>query len=120
MAGLGIAVYTDELVDPALAVALRARGYDALSCHEARRINQKINDRDQLIYATEHGRAILSNNIRDFVPLDTRWKRQGRMHAGIMLYVRFPPLGDLLRRVITHLDTVEPDTQRDTLRWLPA
>ncbi len=77
MAGLGIAVYTDELVSPALAIALRTRGYDALSCHAAGRINQKISDRDQLIYATEHGRAILTNNNGDFAPLDTRWKRQG-------------------------------------------
>jgi len=118
MAGLGIAVYTDELVDPALAIELRKRGYDVLSCHEAGRINQKINDRDQLIYAANHERAILTNNKRDFLPLDVRWKRQGRVHAGMMLYTGFPSLGDLLRRVIAHLDRVEPETQHDTVLWI--
>ena len=118
MAGLGITVYTDELVDPVLAVELRKRGYDVLSCHEARRINQKLSDPDQLAYATERERAILTNNQRDFVPLDARWKRQGRTHAGIMLYTGFPPIGDLLRRVIAHLDSVEPDIQRDTVLWV--
>jgi len=118
MAGLGIAVYTDELVDPALAVALRARGYDARSCHEASRINQKISDPDQLAYATAAGRAILTNNALDFVLLDARWKRQERVHAGIILYAKFPSLGDLLRRVIAHLDRVEPETQHDTVLWI--
>jgi len=39
MAGRGILVYTDELVDPALAMALRTWGYDAVSCHEAGQAN---------------------------------------------------------------------------------
>ncbi len=118
MAGRGILVYTDELVDPALAVALRTRGYDAVSCHEAGQANQKIDDPAQLAYASEQGRAILTNNNRDFVPLAVRWKRQGRAHAGMMLYTGFPPLGDLLRRVIAHLDRTEPEAQRDTVLWI--
>jgi len=36
-----------------------------------------------------------------------------------MLYAGVLPLGNLLRRVIAHLDTVSPDTQHDTLLWLP-
>jgi len=51
--------------------------------------------------------------------LDARWKRQGRAHVGIVLYSDFPPIGELLRRVIAHLDTTEPDMQRDTVLWLP-
>jgi len=116
--GRGVAVYTDELVDPALAIELTRRGYNVLSCHAVGRANQRINDRDQLVYATEAGRAILTNNIRDYVPLDVRWKRQGRIHAGMMLYANFPPLGDLLRRVIAHLDAVEPETQHDAALWI--
>lgn len=119
MAGLGVRIYTDELIDPALAIELRKRGYDAMSCHEAKRNNQRISDRDQLIFAAHDGRAILTNNTRDFVPLDVRWKRQGRSHAGITVYAGVPPLGDLLRRVIRHLDTTTPEMQHDTLLWLP-
>lgn len=119
MAGRGVAVYTDELVYSALAAELRRRGYDAVSCHEAGRANQKIGDPAQLAHATGQGRAILTNNNRDFVPLAVRWKRQGREHAGMMLYTGFPPVGELLRRVIAHLDSTEPETQRDTVLWLP-
>ncbi len=119
MAGRGIAVYTDEQVYSALAPQLRRHGYDVVSAHEAGRVNQRISDPAQLAYATEHGRAILTNNSIDFAPLDARGKRQGRAHAGIVLYSGFPPIGELLRRVIAHLDTTEPDMQRDTVLWLP-
>jgi hypothetical protein len=119
MAGLGVALFTDELINPALAVELRTRGYDAVSCHEAGRNNQRISDRDQLSYAAGDGRAILTNNARDFIPLDVRWKRRGRTHIGIVIYAGVPPLGDLPRRVIIHLDTITPEIQHDALLWLP-
>ncbi len=120
MAGRGIAVYTDAQVYSALAVQLRRRGYDAVSAHEAGRVNQRIGDPAPLAYATAHGRAILTNNSGDFAPLDARRKRQGRAHAGIVRYAGFPPVGELLRRVIAHLDATEPAAQHDTLRWLPS
>ena len=44
MTGTGIAVYTDEQISSDLALALRWRGYDALSCREARRVVQGISD----------------------------------------------------------------------------
>lgn len=119
MAELGISIYTDELVDPALAVQLRNRGYDAASCHEAGRNNRRISDRDQRIHATNHGQAILTNNLCDFIPLDVRWKRQGQSHAGIVVYAGVPPFGELLRRVIRHLNATTPEMQHDTVLWLP-
>lgn len=118
MAGLGVTIYTDELVDPALAVALRVRRYDAISCHAMGRNNQRISDRDQLVYAANEGRAILTNNVRDFVPLDVRWKRLGRSHSGIIVYAGVPPFGELLRRVIRHLDETTPEAQYDPVLWL--
>ncbi len=81
--------------------------------------NLRISDHDQLIYATDARRAILTNNVRDFVPLDARWKRQGRSHAGIVTYAGVPPFGELLRRVIRHLDATTLGMQHDTLLWLP-
>lgn len=41
-----IRLYTDEEVHPKLAQALRERGHDALSCHEAGRSNRRIPDPD--------------------------------------------------------------------------
>lgn len=119
MAGLGISIYTDELVDPALAVQLRNRGYDAVSWHEMDRNNRRISDRDQRIYAAREERAILTNNVRDFIPLDMRWKHQGQSHYGIIVYAGVPLFGALLHRMIRHLDATTPEVQYDTVLWLP-
>ena len=58
MAGLGIRLYTDEMIDVRLARALRSRGYDVESCQDAGRSNQGIPDEEQLAYAAGLGRAI--------------------------------------------------------------
>lgn len=118
MAGLGIRLYTDEMIPPELARSLRRRGYDAESCEEAGRANQRIPDEDQLAYATRAGRAILTFNTTDFCPLDAEWKAHGRMHRGIVVAPQISDLGVLLRAVARHLDTYSPDAQDDLLLWL--
>ena len=117
--GLGITLYTDEMVYSRFAAALRSRGYDAVSCAEASRDNRGISDEDQLTYAAAHNRAILTENVADFYPLDAAWKMSGRTHAGIIVFSGIETFGELLRRVITHLDTTSPEAQYDTLLWLP-
>lgn len=118
MAGRGITIFTDEMVYSRLADELRRRGYDAVSCLEAGRSNQEINDAEQLAFATAEGRAILTANAVDFVVLDAEWKAAGHAHAGIMVYANIRDIGTLLRRVIAHLEAVEPETQHDILLWI--
>jgi len=103
MVGLSIRLFTDEDVDPRLAVALRQLGHDAMSCHETGRSNQKIPDHEQLAFATQEGRTILTFNARDYVPLDQEWKSAGLHHAGIIVSPRINDVGELLRRVEGHL-----------------
>ena len=118
MAGLGISLYTDEMIYSRLAATLRMRGYDAISCHEASRADRGIPDDDQLAYAAMAGRSILTANARDFVPMDTRWKNARQVHAGIIVFTGIFDFSSLLRRVIYHLDMTAPETQHDTLLWL--
>ncbi len=47
------------------------------------------------------------------------WKRQGRSHVGIVVYADVPPFGELLHRVIRHLNATTPEMQHDTVLWLP-
>ena len=119
MAGLGVRLFTDEHIFRHLAGALRSRGYDAESCQEAGRASQRIPDHRQLAYARRSGRAILTENVGDFLRLDAEWKAAGRKHAGIILIARtVSDFGELLRRVERHLNTYPPEVQHDTVLWL--
>ena len=118
MAGLGIRLFTDENIRKALAQALRSRGYDVESCHDATRDNLRISDEQQLVYATQQGRAILTFDIEDFFQLERSWKAAGRQHAGIIVAREIRDFGLLVRRVQSHLDNIAPETQLNTLLWL--
>src|SRR4051812_44493949 len=118
MAGLGIHLYTDEMIPGRIAATLRQRGYDVVSCHDVGRANRAIPDEDQLGYAAQDGRAILSFNMVDYVPLDSRWKAAGRQHSGIVVSPAIDDFRRLLRCVQRHLDTYSPEAQADLLLWL--
>jgi hypothetical protein len=62
----------------------------------------------------------LTYNANDFLPLDAAWKAAGRQHAGIIVSPRIGDLGELLRRVIGHLDHYTRAQQHDTVLWLAA
>lgn len=118
MAGLGIRLFTDEMIFPSLAPELRRLGYDAESCPEAKRSYQKISDYSQLAYATQEDRTILTFNRRHFVRLDRDWHARGRRHGGIIISDQVSDFHELVRRVRLHLDTVEDRVQRGRLLWL--
>jgi hypothetical protein len=111
MVGLGIRLFTDEMVIPRLAGSLVRLGYDAESCQWAGRANQGIPDEDQLRYATGQGRAILTFNIGDFERLDRRWKALGLVHGGIIVSPQITRFAELMRRVQLHLDTMPASRQ---------
>ncbi len=115
MAGRGIRLFTDEHVHATLAVVLRQRGYDVITCQEAGMSN--ADDEPLLEYATREGRAILTNNFADFNRLDHAWKAAGRQHAGIILYPQARTFSALLQHIQQHLDTTDPQVQYDTLIW---
>jgi predicted nuclease of predicted toxin-antitoxin system len=74
----------DEHLSPQIAVLLRKAGYDV----------EAVADRDDLVarsdriifdVACREGRAVVTNNIKDFRPLAAEWLAQGRLHAGLIL-----------------------------------
>jgi len=101
---MAIRLYLDEDVDPLLAQVLRDRGVDCLSTHEAN--NRGLSDPDQMAFATAQGRAILTFNVKDFVPLAQKYSASGQHHTGIIVSDHLP-FRDLLRRILSLLLDVE-------------
>ncbi len=76
-------LYLDEHVPVALSSALAAHGVDCLTTQQAGNVGRS--DDDQLTYATQNGRALVTFNRKDFVLLAHQWQEQGRTHAGLIL-----------------------------------
>lgn len=74
----------DEMLSPAIAVELSCAGFDcrAVSSDAALR---GVPDGEVLETAAREGRVLVTDNIRDYVPLSNAWASQGRMHAGLIL-----------------------------------
>jgi len=81
-----IKIYLDEDVDVEIAARLRAYGFDVLTTRDAG--NTGASDEQQLIYAADAQRAILTHNRRDFTRRHKMWRAQGRKHWGILLCKR--------------------------------
>jgi len=101
-----VKLYVDADITPKLARALRQRGYDVLSAHEAG--NTDASDSEQMAFATAQGRALLTCNAGDFtVIFEDHWYTN-REHSGIIVSEQLE-LGEMIRRVARLLDTVDAD-----------
>lgn len=74
----------DEQLSPQIAVLLRQAGYD-VDAVAGREDMVGCTDRIILEVACSEGRAVVTNNIKDFRPLAAEWLAQGRVHAGLIL-----------------------------------
>lgn len=75
-------LYLDEDLPPAIAAALRRRGVDAVSAHEVGNVG--LPDAEQLRWASQDGRCLVTRNRRDFTRLSREAVRVGQPHAGIV------------------------------------
>ena len=76
-------VYLDEDLSPAIAALLRQHGMDATTAQEVGKV--QLDDRAQLAYAAQEGRAIVTANVIDFIELAHEAVATNREHAGILL-----------------------------------
>lgn len=112
---LFIRLYLDEDVHPAVAVALRARGFDAVSAHEVGR--RGASDAEQLTRAAADGRALLTFNAVDFLNLHRESLETQRSHWGILLCEQ-APVGEVVRRLLNVLNHMAADELCNQLYWL--
>lgn len=94
----------DEMYAPAVAVELRARGHDVLSVHEADPVLAGASDAEVLSAAVSAERVLVTENVRDFRPLEIAILEAGHRHYGIVYtsdrqFPRGAPasIGDLVR-----------------------
>jgi predicted nuclease of predicted toxin-antitoxin system len=74
----------DEMFSDDIAQQLRTEGYDVISV-VADLVLVGLPDDQVLAYATTEGRTLVTANIKDFVPLDSRYRAAGPAHAGLVL-----------------------------------
>jgi hypothetical protein len=74
----------DEMFSDGIARQLRTQGYDVISVVADPSLVALADDQI-LAYATAEGRTLVTANIKDFVPLDGRYRAAGQNHAGLIL-----------------------------------
>jgi hypothetical protein len=74
----------DEMLSDTIAQQLRAKGHDVLSV-VADPALVSLPDDQILGHATAARRALVTANIKDFMPLDAEYRAGGHDHAGLIL-----------------------------------
>jgi hypothetical protein len=104
----------DEHYTDAIAEQLRAAGHDAESVSQR---GLELCDRES--------RALLTNNVRDFIPLSRDWAAGGREHAGLIFTsdISLPRHKGTVGRYVELLSTLmlENEAERalsNQVRWL--
>jgi len=95
----------DEMFSDEIAEQLRAKGHDVRSVVADSSL-VALPDDQVLAQAGAAGRALVTANIKDFVPLDGQYKAVGRAHAGLVLVSTktFPQDRSYAGAIVTALD----------------
>ena len=103
----------DEMFSDDIAEQLRANGHDVISV-VADPALVGLPDDQVLAYASTQGRALVTANIKDFVPLDGRYRAAGQSHAGLILVSTktFPQNRGFPSAITTSLVTLLSDTAK--------
>ena len=107
----------DEMHAPAVAVELRARGHDVVAVKERPEL-VGLADPDVLTVATREGRAVVTENVKDFAILHQRLTAAGAHHAGLVFthHRRFPRAARNHVRGLSEALAVFLETQSVALR----
>jgi hypothetical protein len=106
-------------MDSDLVRALRLRGVDVMTAHDAGYIGEP--DDKHLACAVAHGCALYSFNVADFMKLHRACLAEGRHHAGIILaqQQRYG-VGEQMRRLLHLIGTKSAERMRDSVEFLSA
>jgi len=108
---LFIELYLDEDVNVLVADLLHGRGFTATTTRDEEQLKSK--DAEQLAYAINQHKTLLTHNRDDFEALAQAYADESRTHYGIILATRHPPheLVRRLMRILNHLTAEEMENQ---------
>lgn len=114
----------DEMYAPALAAALRDAGIDAKGVSEDALL-WGLPDADVWALAQREGRAVVTEDVADFLRLEAWWRSRGDRHCGLLVLRR----ERLLRRhdaavrvaaerLVALLEHRSPEELVDLVQWV--
>ena len=105
----------DEQIWVYLATLLREQGYDVYHVTEVGL--DQTPDPEIFQAASEKHRAVVTFNVKDFVPLVKEYFRDGKEHYGIVASDQISQ-EELKRRVTNLLNSLTADDLKNTIRYL--
>ena len=105
----------DEHIWVYLAKLLREQGFDVMHVNEVDLTGTP--DDKILSYAVDEHRAVVTFNIKDFIPLAVQYYEDGKEHYGIIVSNQLSR-GELHKRVFKLLKRVTAEELMNTVRYL--
>lgn len=110
-----IKLFLDEDIHFPLALALRKRGYDVVHVQEMERKGES--DAEQLKYAVENKRCLISFNVKDFVLLHSEYIMKKKTHFGILVSKQLP-VREVLNKILIKLQLYSHESMQNTIDFL--
>ena len=108
-------LFLDEDIHTGLSHALRQRGYDVIHAQDLKRKGKS--DSEQLAFAVQEERCLVTFNIRDIVKLHNLYAQQNREHWWIIV-ARQMPIGEALRRLLKKIGLATQEDFRTRIEFL--
>jgi predicted nuclease of predicted toxin-antitoxin system len=105
----------DEQIWKYLAKLLREQGFDVIHVNEVDL--DATPDEKIMAYAVDEHRAVVTFNIKDFVPLSVQYYEDGKEHYGVVVSKELSR-GELQKRVAKLLESVTADELMNSVRYL--
>lgn len=108
-------LYLDENLPESIAKTLILRGYDVLTTFGSG--NTGKSDKEQIEFASDDDRALVTFNIKHFSKLHIEYLKSGMTHKGI-IFVKQMSLGEILNGLINVILTKRQDEIENNVVWL--
>jgi hypothetical protein len=105
----------DERIWAYLAKLLREQGFDVIHVNEVDLVATP--DEKIMAYAADEHRAVVTFNIKHYIPLSIQYFEDGKEHYGVVVS-RAISQGELQRRVTKLLESVTVEELMNAVRYL--